>query len=69
VAGASSIGCGGCILEVAGAIIAVVAWIGIEFKGLCYEVWVEVLVGSIILQECTGGGNGHLCLFPSLFVE
>ena len=46
--GASSIGCGGCILEVAGGVI--VAWISF-FKGSRYKVWVEILEDIISLHE------------------
>jgi len=48
--GASSIGCGGCILEVAGGIVAVVAWINF-FKGSLYEVWVEFWEDAVSFQE------------------
>jgi len=60
--GASSIGCGGCILEVAGGIVAIVAWINIVgFECFLYEVYVMVLVDGIFLHEGTVVGNGFIC--------
>jgi len=48
----SGIGCGGCILEVAGGVVVgiVIAWISF-FKGSLYEVWVEILEDVISLHE------------------
>jgi len=63
VAGYSSIGCGGSILEVAGVVVvvAVVTWISIGFKRSLYEGWVMVLDSSIFIQECTIVGNSFVC--------
>ena len=41
----------------------------VGFKGFFYEVCVIVLENVVFLQEAAGVGNGHLCLFPFLFIE
>jgi len=62
----------GSIVVAGGSSIVVVAVARINivgFKGFFYEVFVIVLENVVFLQEAAGVGNGHLCLFPSLFVE
>jgi len=62
IAGNSSIGCSSYILDVAGGIVVVVAWINVVgFKCSLYEVWIMVLDSSILLQEVPVDGYSFVC--------